>query len=321
MNIFRTLITTPLGYILGWIYEFVQNYGAAVILFTVLIKLILIPLGLKQQKSMTKMQQIQPKLKEIQEKYQYDKNKASEETMKLYREYGVNPTGGCLPLLIQFPIIIGLYQVIYRPLTYMLHYSEKKIEALKKLYDISGTATERTAEIFLATKEKLLNFDFLGLDLSVVPKDAIGRAFGDGKFLVVLSLLIIPVLATLTTFLTSKITTYINKPKEEKKKEEPPKRVLSPDQKSDSAQSSEAMTKSMTYLMPFMTLWFTLTLPATLGLYWTVSNVLSIGQTILLNGYYNKKLAEEIAEQDAEREKKMIEKQKKYNTNKKKKRG
>lgn len=92
MNIFRTLITTPLGYILGWIYEFVQNYGVAVILFTVLIKLILLPLGLKQQKSMTKMQKIQPKLKEIQDKYQYDQQKASQEMMKLYKEYGVNPT-------------------------------------------------------------------------------------------------------------------------------------------------------------------------------------------------------------------------------------
>ena len=70
MNIFKLLITTPLGYILGWINDFVSNYGVAIILFTILIKLIMLPLGLKQQKSMTKMQRIQPKLKEIQEKYQ-----------------------------------------------------------------------------------------------------------------------------------------------------------------------------------------------------------------------------------------------------------
>lgn len=322
MNIFRTLITTPLGYILGWIYEFVQNYGVAVILFTVLIKLILLPLGLKQQKSMTKMQKIQPKLKEIQDKYQYDQTKASQEMMKLYKEYGVSPTGGCLPLLIQFPIIIGLYQVIYKPLTYMLHFGADKVNALMKTHKLTDAAAARSAEILIATKEKLLNFDFFGLDLSVVPNDVIKELLSGKTGWVALTVLIIPILATVTTVLTSKITTYMNKPDKEKKKNEPPKRVLSPDQKTDdSAQSAEAMTKSMTYVMPLMTLWFTLTLPSTLGLYWTISNVLSLGQTVLLNGYYNKKLAAEIAEEDKIREQKLLEKQKKYNINKKKKRG
>lgn len=323
MNIFRTLITTPLGYILGWIYEFVQNYGVAVILFTVLIKLILLPLGLKQQKSMTKMQKIQPKLKEIQDKYQYDQQKASQEMMKLYKEYGVNPTGGCLPLLVQFPIIIGLYNVIYKPLTYMLHYGADKVAALQKAHNLTGAAAARSAEILIAKGEKLLNFDFFGLDLSVVPNDVLKQLFAGKTGIIALTVLIIPILATLTTVLTSKITTYINKPKDgEKKNDEPPKRVLSPDQKTaESGQSAEAMTKSMTYVMPIMTLWFTLTLPSTLGLYWTISNIVSLAQTVLLNGYYNKKLTDEIAKEDIVREQKLLEKQKKYNIQKKKKRG
>lgn len=321
MNIFRILITTPLGYILGWINSFVNNYGVAIILFTIVIKLLLLPLGLKQQKSMTKMQRIQPKLKEIQDKYQYDQNKASQEMMKLYKEYGVNPAGGCLPLLIQFPILIGLYQVIYRPLTYMFHYSDKKIEALKKIYDLLGTANARTAEILIATKEKLLNFNFLGLDLSAIPLDSFKAVVAGKEGYIALLVFIIPIIATVTTFLSGKITTYMNNGTEDKKEEKPPQRVLSPDQKTGDASGAEAMTKSMTFLMPLMTLWITVTVPSTLGLYWTISNVLSLGQTVLLNGYYNKKLAAEIEQQDAEHEKKLAEKQKKYNTNKKKKRG
>lgn len=317
MNIFKLLITTPLGYILGWINQFVGNYGVAIILFTILIKLVLLPLGLKQQKSMTKMQRIQPKLKEVQEKYKYDQNKANQETMKLYKEYGVNPSGGCLPLLIQFPILIGLYQVIYRPLTYILHMSAKNIDKLKVGMEFNKS-TARMAEIIVAQHHKLLNFNFLGLDLSKIPwsDDALKNVVSNPKLL---AFAIIPILAALTTFLTSKITTMMNKPQKQEDKPQAPGRVLSPDQKKtgDSA-NAEAMTNSMTYFMPFMTLWFALTLPSALGLYWIISNVLSLGQTVLLNGYYNEKLTGEIAEEDEKREQKLLEKQKKYNITKKK---
>ena len=323
MELLKLLIPTPLGYILGWINGFVNNYGVAIILFTILVKLILLPLGLKQQKSMTKMQRIQPKLKEIQDKYQYDQNKASQETMKLYKEYGVNPAGGCLPLLIQFPILIGLYNVISYPLTYMLHFSEKKVEALKKTYDLTQAAASRTAEVIIATKEKLLNFDFFGLDLSEIPMENIKAFLAGEAGVATLLILIIPVVSTVTTYLSSKITTYMNNTKKEEKAEEKVhQRVLSPDQKTTPGSgNAESMTKTMTLMMPIMTLWITVTVPSTLGLYWTISNILSLGQTILLNGYYNKKLAAEIAEQDAEREKKLLEKKKKYNITKKKKRG
>lgn len=325
MNIFRLLITTPLGYILGWINDLVNNYGVAIILFTILIKLILLPLGLKQQKSMTKMQRIQPKLKEIQEKYSYDKNKESQETMKLYKEYGVNPAGGCLPLLIQFPILIGLYQVIYRPLTYILHFSADKIETLAKGLGLeTGTgAAARMIEIQIANSKKLLEFDLFGMDLSQVPLDVVKNVMSGAVGAVALVIVIIPILSGVTTYLTSKISMLMNDTKkEEEKKDKTPKRVLSPDQKEEgTAGNAEAMTKSMTIFMPLMTLWFAFTLPSALGLYWVISNILSLGQTVLLNGYYNKKLAAEIADQDVEREKKLLEKQKKYNINKKKKRG
>ena len=266
---FKVLITMPLGYILGFIYQFVQNYGWALLLFTIVVKIILLPLGLKQQKSMTKMQLMQPKINEIQKKYENDKTKQSEETMKLYKEYNISPMGGCLPMLIQLPILFGLYRVIYQPLTYMLHFESEKVTSLLEKYtDVIGNG-KQMAEIIVAKAENLVNFDLSRFDW----------------------LLIIPVLAGATTFLTSKITSWVNGNDKKEEKETKTQRVLSPDQKQ--ATSSESTMKTMTYLMPLMTTWFAFSFPAALGLYWAVGNVISIGQTLLLNGYYSKKIKRE----------------------------
>lgn len=303
------------GFMLNLIYGIVKNYGLAIILFTLLIKIIVLPLTLKQQKSMTKMQRMQPKLKEIQEKYKDDKDKTAQETMKLYKEYGVSPMGGCLPLLIQFPILIAFYQVIQKPVEYMLGKSSGEIA---KLITQMGLEPQKGGvQIQLAKAKEWLDFDFFGIDLSAVPWEEI-KAFMAGKVgAVALVALIIPALACLTTYLTSKISSSMNQTKKEEKEEKKPQRVLSPDQKKTDANSGESMTKSMTLMMPFMTLFFALTLPAALGLYWTISNVLSMVQTVLLNGYYNKKLAVEIEAQDKIREEKIKEKMKKYNMKKK----
>jgi YidC/Oxa1 family membrane protein insertase len=101
-----------MGWVLARVYDAIANYGVAIIVLTLLIRLLLLPLGIKQIKSMQAMQAIQPKVKELQKKYKGNKAKAQEETMKLYREAGVNPLGGCLPLLLQFPILIAMYSVL-----------------------------------------------------------------------------------------------------------------------------------------------------------------------------------------------------------------
>ena len=138
------------GFMLNLIYGLVENYGVAIILLTLLIKIILLPLTLKQQKSMTKTQKLQPKLQEVMEKFKYDKERQSQETMKLYKEYGVNPMGGCLPLLIQFPILIAFYQVIQKPVQYVLGYTTKEITSFLKLHEISSkTAGAQTASASL----------------------------------------------------------------------------------------------------------------------------------------------------------------------------
>ena len=113
-------IMIALGWVLDMIYRLIGNYGFAIILFTVLIKLALYPLDLKQRRSMAKTQKIQPLLMEVQKKYGNDKEKLNRETMKLYQKYGISPTSGCLPMLIQLPIIFALYWVVRKPIAYMI---------------------------------------------------------------------------------------------------------------------------------------------------------------------------------------------------------
>lgn len=104
-----------LGWVIAWIYNLVPNYGVTIILLTVIIRLILLPLGIKQVRSMQHMQIVQPKIKQIQQKFKGNKQRQQEEIMKLYKEYGVNPFSGCWPVLLQFPILIAMYSVLRWP--------------------------------------------------------------------------------------------------------------------------------------------------------------------------------------------------------------
>ncbi len=107
-----------IGWLLAWLYDLTGSFGFAIIILTIVFRIVLLPLGIKQIKSMQAMQALQPKIKEIQKKFKGNKQKVQEQTMKLYQEYGVNPLGGCLPLLLQFPILIAMYSVIRAPVPY-----------------------------------------------------------------------------------------------------------------------------------------------------------------------------------------------------------
>ena len=133
-------IVMGMGWIIKTIYELVQNYGVAIILFTVVIKLILLPLNIKSQRAMKKQQKIQPIIAELQRKYANDQTKLQQEMAKVYRENGVSMTGGCLPLLIQMPILIALYQAIQKPLTYMFNVPYKG-DALAQATDVVNKVT------------------------------------------------------------------------------------------------------------------------------------------------------------------------------------
>ncbi len=267
MNSVFDIINVPLGYLFRGIYMFVGNYGWTIVLFTIIIKLVLIPLNIKQQKSMKKTQALQPRLAKLQEKYAQDKEKLSQETMKLYQEAGVSPMGGCLPMLLQFPIIIALYNIIRKPMSYVMMLSKDKIATIAERLTGSSTVTDQISLAKnmdasfdkisdIVEKGNLINFDLFGFDLSVTPTIAYISQH--------VEYIIIPLLAGLTTYLVSVITSKIS----------------GTNSQNDTAAGS---MKTMNVIFPFMTAWFAVTLPAGLGLYWTISNLFQIAQIFLLN--------------------------------------
>ncbi len=276
MNLFG-IISRPFGQLLLWLIGLVGNYGAALILFTVIVRLILLPLAVKQQKSMMETQKIQPELAKIREKYKNDKQKLNDEMMNLYKEHNVNPAGGCLPLLIQFPIIIGLFSVIRQPLTYMYNLTSEQI---KNLADAVGYFVEKGQldELQIAhslTPEILQNaglnnigiidFNFLGMNLSKTP------VFGMNTIDI---LWLIPIFAAITTYLSTKVMSAVN-------------------QNQNANDSAASTMKMMNMIFPFMTAMFAFQMPAGVGLYWILGNIIQIPQQILLNRYFNAKKASE----------------------------
>lgn len=112
-------IAKPLGYFLGWLYSIVGSYGLAIVIFTIVVKICLYPLYAKQMKATAGMSKLQPRVKALQSKYANDKETLNAKMAELYREEGINPAGGCLPMLIQLPIIFGLFALLRNPLLYM----------------------------------------------------------------------------------------------------------------------------------------------------------------------------------------------------------
>lgn len=226
-----SIISNLLGQVLKFILDFGIGYGWSIIVFTIIVKLVLLPLTIKQTKSMKAMQDIQPKIKEIQEKYNGKPEKQNQEIMKVYQEAKINPMSGCLPLLIQFPILIGLYQVLRNPVTY-------------KVFDS-------------VDKFKLADKPFLGL-----PSLSTNFA-AHGIMNIPISIWILAILAGLTTFLTQKLT-------------------MPQDQQQPSMQY-------MTYFMSLMMLWWGVSLPAGVAVYWIVSNLFQIAQyRLIMNPLRNK---------------------------------
>ena len=268
MNVFSLLITTPLGYILSTIYSLVQNYGLSILIFTVVVKLLMMPLLAKQQKSMQQMQKVQPLLEKAQKKYANDKQRLQQETVKIYQENNVSPAGGCLPLLIQFPIIIGLYQVITKPLQYILHLD---IDVINKIADVLSMDSARTSQIAIANaiqkntvliQEKVgvtidaINFDFFGLDLSLTP---------DLEF--ISWLWIIPILSAVTSYMVAIISRKL----------------------SGNTSAANEQMKTMNIIMPLMSGYFCFIMPAGVGVYWVASNIMQVLQQTLLTMYYKRK--------------------------------
>lgn len=306
---FEYLITRPLGWIINLIYSLVANYGLAIILFTILIKLILLPLNVRSQKAMRKQQKIQPILQELQAKYANDQEKLQREMMKLYKENNVSMTGGCLPMFIQMPILIGLYQVIQKPISYLIGVDWMQQEVIDKVYMLRdamapyiGNLAQQTEESLAnmsqmqlsqwagivngATDPWVINFNFLGMNLANTPSAALSYLMRfDFSNPGVIALLIIPVLAVVSQMLTTKLT-----------------QIQSGQSKTNSDDQNPAnqMTKSMMWMMPLMTGFFTFTLPSGIGIYWIISSITQMIQQLVLNKYFDNK-GEEIIIKTPER--------------------
>ncbi|MDD6564002.1 MAG: YidC/Oxa1 family membrane protein insertase [Clostridiales bacterium] len=290
-------IVMALGWIIKTIYDLVQNYGVAIILFTIVVKLLLLPLNIKSQKAMKKQQKIQPIVAELQKKYANDQQKLQQEMMKVYKENNVSMAGGCLPMLIQMPILVALYQAIQKPLTYMFNVPYKNIpsDVVNKVVELAEKAGEKVtgnAEQFVSQlmsvdqikisswagqvegklHEWYINFNFLGLDLSKKPQNAIAYLSDPMANLSVVLLLLIPILAIVSSFLQSKITMK-----------------QSGQDKNSGTDQAQSMNAMMKWMMPIMSGYFALILPAGIGLYWIVSGVVQIIQQLALNNYFEKK--------------------------------
>jgi YidC/Oxa1 family membrane protein insertase len=266
------VIGYPLGLIIGFLYNVTQSYVVALILFTLITKIVFLPFAVNQQKSSLKMAAIDPKLKKLQKQYANDKEKLAYETMKLYKEEKYNPIVGCLPTLIQLPFLFGLTDVVYKPLTYMLKISKNLIsKSLEIANGVSNiTNSQRAPEILIVNsmKEfpekffklsrdvvfKVVNFDvsFCGIDLFKTP---------ELKFNL---LLIIPIISVVTSLL-----------------------LALQNNKNMEYASSGKNSKYMLLLWSIPSVYFSFALPASIGLYWTLSNIFSIVQTYFLNKLYN----------------------------------
>ncbi len=309
-NFIYTVFGWPLGWGLWLCYNLIKNYGIALLVFTILIKLALFPLSLRQQKSTVKMQMLKPMMDELQTKYKNNREKLNEEMMKLYQQEGYNPMSGCLPLLIQMPILFGLIEVIYRPLKYIMRLPEEVIAAGEQVVVNLGMMGERGLQglnpaqlhIIQGVQGGLPEFNvmgadaiaqiqdfsinFLGMNLGTVPTLGMLTGIFNGGFDPVI---FIPILSGVTALLTS-ILSMRNTP-------------------SADVAGANASMKGMMYTMPIFSVMIAFQVPAGVGLYWIYSNLTSLLQMVILNKYYNpKEMAEKAkAEIEERRERERLE--------------
>lgn len=271
------LCASIFGFVLNFIYGIVNNYGIAIIIFTIVLKLILLPMSLKQQKTMKKTAKLQKQVREIQDKYASDPTRMNQEVMDLYKKENMSPFSGCLTSILQFVVVLSMFYLVSKPLTYMLNVDQTILNdyTTKLQQESEDNNSIRYPEIaiiknFADKDEKVnINMEFLGLDLSDVPSS--NR--DDWK------VFIIPVLYVLTSIASMKITTALNnsgKTNKEEKKVGNTKLPEKVENKDDTAEMMEQMNKNMNLVMPIMTVSIAIIAPLGLALYWFLSNLLSI---------------------------------------------
>ena len=283
-----------MGWIMNALFNFldgvfgIQNIGLCIILFTIIIYLLMLPLTIKQQKFSKFSAKMNPELTAIRKKYENKKDEASmmamnEETKAVYAKYGVSPTGSCVQLLIQMPILLALYQVIMRVPAYVsgvkevfteLAQQNTIIDVLYRLQETGKATWQMLADHFpemdslIDTTHASINHmnDFILINISNSPMNMIKAGISTGAFLMVLGAILVPVLAALTQWLNFK---------------------MMPQQSAGDSNMDNTM-KSMNMMMPLMSAWFCLTLPAGMGLYWIMGAVVRGIQQWAINKHLDK---------------------------------
>ncbi len=264
------------GYFLNFLYNNLGNFGLAMIVFSIIVKLVLLPITIKQQKTMKKTAKVQQKLKEIQDKYKNNPEKLNQETIELYKRENMSPFSGCLGAIVQIILLFSVFYLVRSPLTYMKKVDSGLIEQYKIEIEEESSTNNAYPEISIIKQkgnedEKVyINMNFLGLDLSGVPiQDA-----SDVK------VFIIPALYVITTFFSMKLNSSMNKKKEKENLitdgKEPAKEEALPN-------PMEQANKNMMYIMPIMSISIALVAPLGLALYWLVNNILMIVERLVLN--------------------------------------
>ena len=287
------------GYVLNFIYSLVNNYGLAIILFSIILKIVLLPLSIKQQKTTKKTEKIQKESKIIQEKYKNNPEKMNKEIMDLYKRENISPFGGCFTAIIQLILILAMFTLVRNPITNMLHVDNAKIEAvtqyIKEESDenvINQTYPQISIIKYVANNKKeieintdgntekinlenlYINMDFVGIDLSQIPQ----QNYTDVK------VYIIPVLYVISSVISIRISTNMKKKTKESIKEEYKK-----DKKEEETDLMTEMNKNMSLTMPFLAVMVSLVAPLGLALYWLTNNILMIAERIIIDKYLEKK--------------------------------
>ena len=295
-------ICVPFAWLVRLFYNLTNSYGVALILFTLVIKLIMLPFQMKSKKSMMRMSRVSGQMQELQKRYAKNQAKFQEEMQKLYEEEGVNPMSGCLWSLIPFPILIALYSIIRQPITHFMMLSKDVLQtvvqsaadagvnltnivmmdkatgtpALKDgLYQLASygqiNLVKAVQEMGLSTPEGWfdMNYNFLGLDLTATPWEYVKNFTFTWA---VIGVILIPILAGLSQFVFSKLT-------------------MKTQPQADAA--GGASMKSMMYMMSLMSVYIAFIMPAALGVYWIAQSVFSLIQEAILNKTFSAKLSEE----------------------------
>ncbi|HHW93948.1 MAG TPA: YidC/Oxa1 family membrane protein insertase [Clostridiaceae bacterium] len=297
------------GWVLGGLYTWLNNYGLVIILFTVIIRALLLPLGLRSQRSTLRQQMLQPEVNEIKRRYPKDTQRVQTLTQQLYKDNGISMASGCLPSLLQLAIIWPIIYIFRAPLRFItnvpVHNLTKIGEVLQgqglmteaqvnniAVMDIpilnglrdSGSALQQSVQNGWIRLPELINTNFLGLDLGMTPSFKPWEWFGaDWRVQLPLVLLI---LITMFTYWMQMRVMRMSTARPEKTKEEKARERANPAKRGQNPEQGAGMMKTMNLVMPIIMLFTMFSMPSAMCLYWLFQNIMYLIQSTLGYKFY-----------------------------------